>query len=141
MKVRVLVVDDDHLVADTLCSIFRANGFASEARYTAAAGFEYAQSYRPALMVCDVIMPGESGVQLAGRVREILPDTQLLLLTAYPTGTAQLRRHIAEFTARQGAPGEDSFGGASLQTWPRLLSKPCRPDDLLRETRALLQMA
>lgn len=141
MKVRVLVVDDDRLVADTLCSIFRANGFESEARYSAATGFEYAQSYRPALMLCDVIMPGESGVQLAGRVRETLPNTQLLLLTAYPSGAAQLRGHIAELSAQGGGLREDSFEGASLQTWPRLLSKPCRPDDLLRETRTLLQMA
>lgn len=40
MKARVLVVDDDRLVADTLCMIYRVNGFESEARYSAADGFE-----------------------------------------------------------------------------------------------------
>ncbi len=124
MKARVLVVDDDCLVADTLCLIFRANGFESEARYDAAAGFEYAQTYQPSLLLCDVIMPGESGLQLAQWVRESLPGTRLLLLTAYPTNAAELRN-----------------GDNSPRTWPKLLSKPCRPDDLLRETRALLQMA
>ena len=123
MKARVLVVDDDRLVADTLCLIFRANGFESEARYSAAAGFEYAQSYRPSLMLCDVIMPEESGVQLAHRVLEVMPRTQLLLLTAYPSNALE------------------AHSGESLDTSFKLLSKPCRPDDLLRETRALLQLA
>lgn len=124
MKARVLVVDDDRLVADTLCLIFRANGFDSEARYSAASGFEYAQSYVPALMLCDLMMPEESGLELAGRVREALPDTRLLLLTAYPS-------HLTEARAHEHSPGAT----------PKLLRKPCRPDDLLRETQALLQGA
>lgn len=124
MKARVLVVDDDRLVADTLCLIFRANGFDSEARYSAASGFEYAQSYLPALILCDVIMPEESGLQLAKRVREALPRTQLLLLTAYPGNAADAGDSMEQ-----------------LRSPLKLLSKPCRPDDLLRETRALLQTA
>ena len=124
MKARVLVVDDDRLVADTLCLIFRANGFESEARYSAATGFAYAQSYAPSLMLCDVIMPEESGLQLAQRVREAMPATQLLLLTAYPSNATELQ------------------DPAETRRKPlKLLNKPCRPDDLLRETRALLQSA
>ncbi len=124
MKARVLVVDDDRLVADTLCLIFRANGFESEARYSAATGFAYAQSYAPSLMLCDVIMPEESGLQLARRVHETMPGTQLLLLTAYPS---------TAFEAQDPA---------EMPRLPlKLLNKPCRPDDLLRETRALLQIA
>ncbi len=124
MKNRVLVVDDDRLVADTLCLIYRANGFESEARYSAATGFERAQSYGPSLMLCDVTMPEESGLQLARRVREAMPETQLLMLTAYPSNAADVRDHEHQ-----------------LQTSLKLLSKPCRPDDLLRETRALLQIS
>ncbi len=124
MKARVLVVDDDRLVADTLCLIFRANGFESEARYSAATGFAYAQSYAPSLMLCDVIMPEESGLQLARRVRETMPGTQLLLLTAYPSTAFEVQ------------------DPAEMPRLPlKLLNKPCRPDDLLRETRALLQIA
>lgn len=124
MKARVLVVDDDRLVADTLCLIFRANGFESEARYSAATGFAYAQSYAPSLMLCDVVMPEESGLQLAQRVRRAMPATKLLLLTAYPSTATEVH------------------DPAEAQRKPlKLLSKPCRPDDLLRETRALLQIA
>ncbi len=124
MKARVLVVDDDRLVADTLCLIFRANGFDSEARYSAATGFECAQSYAPSMILCDIAMPEESGLQLARRIREALPETRLLMLTAYPSHAAEVHDHAVQ-----------------LRTPLKLLSKPCRPDDLLRETYALLQTA
>ena len=124
MKPRVLVVDDDRLVADTLCMIFQANGFESEARYSAADAFERAQSFTPALMLCDVSMPGESGLQLAERIHAALPEIRLLMLTAYASNLVHVRAH------------------AQTMRHPlTMLSKPCRPDDLLRETRALLRTA
>ena len=122
MKTRVLVVDDDRLVADTLCLIYQANGFDSEARYSAAEGFERAKTFEPALVLCDVTMPEESGLQLADRMLEALPSTRMLLLSAYASNAAYVQAH------------------ARTQRRPlKLLSKPCRPDDLLRESRALLQ--
>lgn len=124
MKARVLVVDDDRLVADTLCMIFQANGYESEARYSAAEGLERAQSFEPAVILCDVTMPDESGLQLAARVEETMPGTRMLMLTAYASNAP----HVREQSRRMQRP-------------LRLLSKPCRPDDLLRETRAILQSA
>lgn len=124
MKTRILVVDDDRLVADTLCMIFKANGYDSEARYSAADGFELAKCFEPNLVLCDVTMPQESGLQLAERMREALPGTRMLMLTAYASNAAYVQAH-AELTRRPF----------------KLLSKPCPPDDLLREARALLQTA
>ena len=124
MKTRVLVVDDDRLVADTLCMIYRVNGFESEARYSAAEGFERAKSFVPDMVLCDVTMPEESGIELAQRMQEALPDTRLLLLTAYASNAATVNAQSQNMIRPL-----------------KLLSKPCRPDDLLRETRALLQTA
>ena len=124
MKTRVLVVDDDRLVADTLCLIFQINGFDSEARYSAADGFERAKTYQPAILLCDVTMPAESGLELADRMQQEMPSTQMLLLSAYASNAA-----VVNMQSRR------------MQRPLKLLSKPCRPDDLLRETRALLQNA
>ncbi len=122
MKTRVLVIDDDRLVADTLCMIYKVNGFDSEARYSAAEGFERAKSFEPALVLCDVTMPEESGLQFADRMQQVLPGTQMLLLTAYASNAASVRAHSRH-----------------MQRPLKLLNKPCRPDDLLRVTRAMLQ--
>ena len=122
MKSRVLVVDDDRLVADTICLVYKANGFDSEARYSAAEGLERARSYEPDLMLCDVTMPDISGLELADSIAELLPETRLLLLSAYSSNAADVRAHSRR--ARRPL---------------KLLSKPCRPDDLMRESRALLR--
>ena len=123
MKTRVLVIDDDRLVADTLCLIYKVNGFDSEARYSAAAGLERAMTFEPELVLCDVTMPEESGLQLADRMQEVLPSTRMLMLTAYASNAARVRAQ----SRRMSRP-------------LKLLSKPCRPDELLRVSRALLQM-
>jgi CheY-like chemotaxis protein len=124
MKTRVLVVDDDRLVADTLSLIYNANGYECEASYSAAEGFERAKAFLPALMLCDVTMPEESGLQLADRVEESMPNTRVLMLTAYASNAAQV---VAQ-SRRMRRP-------------LKLLSKPCRPDDLLRESQAVLRTA
>ena len=124
MKPRVLVIDDDRLVADTLSLIYNANGYECEARYSAADGFERARDFSPALLLCDVTMPEESGLQLAERVQEAMPNVRLLFLTAYAGNAARV-----------------SAQSSHMRRPLRLLAKPCRPDDLLRESHALLQDA
>jgi len=124
MKQRILVVDDDKLVADTLNLIFLANGFQSEARYSVAAGLERARSFGPQLLLCDVTMPHETGLQLVEQVSKELPETRLLMLTAYSSNQAKVEAH----SSQMGRP-------------LKLLNKPCRPEDLLRTANELLATA
>jgi CheY-like chemotaxis protein len=124
MKQRVLVVDDDRMVADTLNLIFQANGYESEAAYSAATGLERARAFAPSLLLCDVTMPFETGLQLADKLHREMPECKVLMLTAYTSNTARVEQHAIERKR-------------SL----KLLSKPCRPEDLLREAHDLLQTA
>ncbi len=121
MKTRVLVVDDDRLVADTLSLIYNANGYECEARYSAAEGFERAKEFSPALLLCDITMPEESGLELAARLQEAMPHIRMLMLTAYASNGAK----VTAYAHQRRRP-------------LKVLHKPCRPDDLLRETQALL---
>ena len=124
MKTRVLVVDDDRLVADTLCLIYQRNGFDTEARYSAHEAFECAKIFEPNLVLCDVTLPQESGLELADRVQAALPGTRMLLLSGYASNAHLVFAH-SQRTQRPFT----------------LLSKPCRPEDLLRESQALLKSA
>jgi CheY-like chemotaxis protein len=124
MKQRVLVVDDDKLVADTLSLIFRANGFDAEACYSAAEGLELARTYDPRLLLCDVTMPETTGLELAAKIDREMPDCRILMLTAYSTNLAK----VGEQSQRMSRP-------------VNVLSKPCRPEDLLREADLLLKTA
>jgi CheY-like chemotaxis protein len=124
MKQRVLVVDDDRLVADTLNLVFQANGYESEAVYSAAEGLARARTFYPGLLLCDITMPEESGLQLVEKVHHEFPNCKLLMLTAYDSNVIKVEQHAT----RTKRP-------------LKLLSKPCRPEILLREAHDLLQTA
>lgn len=124
MKQRILVVDDDRMVADTLNLIFQANGYESEAVYSAAAGLARARTFAPGLLLSDVTMPHETGLQLAEKMNREMPGCKLMLLTAYSSNVAKVEQHAAQMNRPL-----------------KLLNKPCRPELLLSECHALLQTA
>lgn len=124
MKRRVLVIDDDPLVADTLSLVFEANGFQTEACYSASDGLARARSFAPELLLCDVTLPEETGFELAEKVHREIPSCKILLLTAYSGNIAQAALY-ADQTKRP----------------LKLLSKPCHPEQLLEEAEALLRIA
>lgn len=121
MRPRVLVVDDDRLVADTLRMIFAVNGFESEACYTVPDALHKARSFDPELLLCDVTMPGQGGLQLAAAISREIPNCQMIMLTAYLSNAASV-----ELEAMR------------MKRPLKLLSKPCRPEVLLREASELL---
>lgn len=122
MRQRVLVVDDDRLVADTLRMVFAVNGFESEACYSAADALRKARSFSPELLLCDVTMPGQSGLQLAATLHHEMPKCHVIMLTAYLTTAASFELEAL----RQKRP-------------LKLLNKPCRPELLLKEAGELLR--
>jgi CheY-like chemotaxis protein len=124
MKQRVLVVDDDRLVADTLHLIFQANGFETQVAYSAAEAMERARNFSPSLVLCDVTMPEETGLQLVARLHHEMPSCRMLMLSAYNSN--------AFFVEQQGL---------KMKRPLKLLSKPCRPELLLQEARTLLMSA
>jgi len=116
-----MVVDDDHLVADTLRMVFLANGFDSEACYSAAEALGRMKSFAPELMLCDVSMPGQTGLELAAAITREMPKMHVIMLTAYLTSA-------------------DSIVLEALRTKRplKLLNKPCPPEVLLKEVEETL---
>ncbi len=68
-KPRVLVVDDEQVIADTLAKILDLNGYDASAVYTGTAAVESARSLRPDLIISDVIMPDMNGIEAAISIR------------------------------------------------------------------------
>jgi DNA-binding NtrC family response regulator len=81
----VLVVDDEHLVADTLGVIFERAGFCTLTAYDAAGALEIAAAIAPDILVSDVDMPGMNGVELAMTLLERLPECRVLLFSGHAT--------------------------------------------------------
>jgi putative two-component system response regulator len=78
----VLVVDDQHEVVDVLTRILEADGHVCRGAHSAADAYSAVELRQPDLVLCDIDMPGESGLSLAGRLQASWPDVAVLMVTA-----------------------------------------------------------
>lgn len=85
----VLIVDDECVIADTLSAILTQSGFACMVAYNAENALDIARVIPPQLLITDVAMPGMNGIDLAVRVRALVPDCKVLLFSGQ-TSTAEL---------------------------------------------------
>ncbi len=76
---RVLVADDEKLIADTLAQILNSNGFVAEAAYSGEQAVEKASLLHPDLLIADVFMGGMNGVESAVLIQKILPQCEVIL--------------------------------------------------------------
>ena len=82
---RVLVVEDDHLVAELAAGMLNELGFEAVVTHSAKEALErLSGEQRPTLVFSDIVMPGGiSGIELARKVRERFPELPVLLTTGY----------------------------------------------------------
>lgn len=81
-SMRILIVEDEKLLADSLAYLLKSRGFDTETVYDGESGEEYAQTGIYDLLILDVMMPGLDGYELARRVRAKRCTTPILMLTA-----------------------------------------------------------
>jgi DNA-binding response OmpR family regulator len=117
----VLVVDDEHAIADSLAIILSRSGFSVLTAYDAESALRLARVVPPDLLLSDVMMgPGMDGVELAITLVRASPDCRVLLFSGHAATVDLLEsaRHAGHnFT---------------------LLSKPLHPSDLLERIRGTL---
>ena len=121
---RVLVVDDDRLVADTLALIFEKNGFDAEAAYSADEALQYARDFDPHLLLCDVTMPDKDGLALALDITREFPSCRIIVLTGFYSNLMSIREQASKMSRPMG-----------------ILTKPCQPAELLRHVNDMLASA
>jgi DNA-binding NtrC family response regulator len=68
-KRRILIVDDERTVADTLAVVFSFNGYVARAAYSAEEALAVAPEWRPDLAIIDVYLPAMNGIDLAASLR------------------------------------------------------------------------
>ena len=79
---KVLVIEDEKLVAESIRAILEHKGFEVETVYDGEAGTEYAELGIYDLLILDVMMPKLNGYQVAQQVRANRCNTPILMLTA-----------------------------------------------------------
>ena len=117
----ILVIDDDEQLRTRLQRYLLANGFRVTTAENASAARDSLRVLQPDLIVLDVTMPGENGLQLTAALREDRNDAPILLLTA------------------RGDP-DDRIAGLEAGA-DDYLGKPFEPKELLLRIRGMLRRA
>jgi len=118
----VLVVDDEHVIADTLTAILSRSGFTVMPAYDGASALQIALAITPDLLITDVFMPGMTGIELAIAMRKTIPDCKVLLFSGQAS--------TLDLLARARDEGHDFA----------LLLKPVHPTELLARISECIQI-
>jgi len=87
----VLVVDDEAANVTSLEKIFRRDGFRVLTASGAKAALELARNHRVEVVLTDLMMPGISGLELMRALKQLLPDVEVVMMTAYGTVEAAVQ--------------------------------------------------
>jgi DNA-binding response OmpR family regulator len=116
-KGRVIVVDDEQVIANTLAIILNQAGFEARAVFSGEQAIELLESFEPEMLIADVVMPGMTGIEAAIAIRNKLPKCNILLFSGQAATT-----ELLEQARTQGHEFE-------------ILAKPVHPADLLARLR------
>jgi len=116
-KPRVLIADDEQVIADTLAMILNQGGFEALAVYSCINALELAPAFKPDMLISDVLMTDLNGIKAAIRMKALLPNIRVFLLSGQ-TATEELLE-------RENAAG---YGF-------EVLNKPLQPQDLINRLR------
>jgi DNA-binding NtrC family response regulator len=112
--IRVVIADDERIIADTLAMILNARGFYAVSAYSGETAVELARALRPDVLISDFAMGEVSGMDAALAIMQMLPRCRVLFITAQTT-----------------LPDAEAF---QIRGWEfEVLQKPFQPEDLLRQ--------
>lgn len=116
---RVLVADDERLIADTLAMILTRDGYDTSAVYSGTDAIGKARTWKPDLLVSEVSMPEVDGISAALAILTLLPKCKILLFSSDVRHADRIRG--------------DGFLGDKVE----FIQKPIRPAVLLNRIRHL----
>jgi CheY-like chemotaxis protein len=120
-KAKVLVVDDEPLVADTIKLVLEQVGYEVERVYSGADALRVAETFTPDVLVADVMLRDTTGTALAIELLNRAPDLKVILLS----GQAETADVLS--LARQA--------GYNFTVFP----KPMLPEELIEKIEKLME--
>ena len=128
---RILVVDDDAQLVDTVKTLLESVGYEVSYAYQSEKGIEQARKIEPDLILLDIMFagpPGSDGIEVSRRLRQdpLLGNTPIIILSGV--------KKLLDMPFRL-APDEDYMPVRAF------LEKPFKPGELLSEIENVLGVA
>ena len=77
----ICILDDNASVRSSMVQLLDSDGLKAQSFEDAEVFFAHVRSHGASLALVDVWMPGTSGLQVQARLREISPDTKVIMMT------------------------------------------------------------
>jgi len=82
-NVSILLIDDNDITREVLRVVLRSEGYNVVGEATdGGTGLDMALKLRPNIILLDVVMPKISGLEILPKIKEMLPDAMVLMVTA-----------------------------------------------------------
>lgn len=111
-KIRILVADDDFVIASSWSQILRLSGYDAESAASGEEAIVAAMRHPPDVLISDVVMGGINGIETAIRILEIQPECLVILISGQANTQMLLSDHQPQHAFE-------------------ILCKPIRPEVLL----------
>ena len=119
---RILVVEDEDGLRDNLGDLLHLEGYHVRTAANGVGGLRAHLSFRPHLVITDVVMPIMDGVEMVRQLRRRAPDLRAMFISGF-FGTRSVRGELMQEIERYGYP---------------MLSKPFKPSQLFTLVRQAL---
>lgn len=90
-KHRILIVDDEEIVRQSLLAWFKEDGYEVDTAENADAALRLFEKGKFSLILLDIKMPGMSGMDLLVKLKEYDPDAIIILITAYASVSSAVK--------------------------------------------------
>lgn len=114
---KIIVVDDEPIIADTLVNILEGEGHDALAVSHGESAVKWAKLLPADAVISDVIMPGMDGIETAKAITKLLPHCRIILFSGQSASVDMLAKARSEGYAFE------------------VLSKPINPEKLLEKLR------
>ena len=98
--INILIVDDEKEFADNLGRLLGSRGFNTVTGYNGEQALVAAGNHKFDVIISDIKMPGMDGIELLVRLKEITPQTEVIMLTGYAdieTGNRAIREGAYDY--------------------------------------------
>ena len=85
LSARILVIDDEAGIRDSLETLLTLEGFSVDLAAEGNAGLDHLSTREYDLLLLDLSLPGESGIDLLPRIKRLRPELPVIMITAYGT--------------------------------------------------------
>jgi DNA-binding NtrC family response regulator len=106
-KAKILVVDDEAIIRDSLREWLNDAGYEVLTAENGAQALKTIEREEPRIVIADLVMPGMDGIELMKRAKEVSPNIEVIITTAYgsiPTAITAIREGAYDYIQKPFCP-------------------------------------